>query len=65
MEEFGTAVEDSGTGGCQPKGLGGVLQGGGTGGAAIRFGGVGAEPLNGTVPRKLPTRSCKVDNRWT
>ena len=51
-----------GTGGFQPKGLGGVLQGSGTGGAYIMVRYVGADPLHGMGPGKLPTGGCKVDN---
>ena len=59
---MGTAGEYSGVGGCQPKGLGDVSQGGGTCSAAIRVGDVGADPLHGTVLGKLPTRGCMKNN---
>ena len=62
MEYIGTAGEDSGTGGYQPKGLGGIFQGSGTGGAAIWVGDVGAEPPHGTGPGNIPTWGSKEDN---
>ena len=60
---MGTAVEDPGTVGCQPKGLGDVFQGSGTCGADFRVGDVGADPLIGTGPGTLSTQGCKADNR--
>ena len=62
---MGMADEDSGTGGCQTKGLRDVLQGSGTGGAAIWVGDVGAEPLHETGPGKFLTRGPKADNGET
>ena len=52
-------------GGCQPKGIGDVLQGGSTGGADIRVGGVGDDPPHGTGPGNLPKRGRKEDNGET
>ena len=43
-EYLGTADEDTGIGGCQPKGLGDIFQGGGTVGAYFRVRDVGADP---------------------
>ena len=63
MKELGTAEEDSGTGGCQPKGLGDFLQGGVTGGADIWVGDMGDDLLNRTSPGKPPTRGRKANNR--
>ena len=37
------------------------FRGGGPGGAAIRFGDVGADPSHGTGPGKLSTRCQKAD----
>ena len=65
MEDLGTVGEDSGTVGCQTKGLGDVLQGSGTDSASIWVREVGADPPHGTGPGKLPSRGCKMYNRET
>ena len=62
MGYFGPADKDPGTGGCQPKGLGGVFQGGGTVGADFWFEDVVDDPPHGTGPGKLSTQGCKADN---
>ena len=59
------ADEDPKTGECQPKGLGAVFQGGGTGGATFWVGDVGAEPPHGTGPGKFPPWVPKEDNGET
>ena len=59
---MGTAGEDSGTEGCQPNGLGEVLQGGGKCGDAILVRDVGADPPHGTGHMKLPIWGLKADN---
>ena len=59
------AGKDSGAGGCQTKGIGDVLQGCGTGGAAIWVRDMGADPPHGTGPGKFPTQGRKADNRET
>ena len=62
-EYLGTADEDPGIGGCQPKGIGGIFQGGGTFGASFWVRDVGADPPHGTGPGKISTRGSKADNR--
>ena len=62
MEDLGTSGKDSGTGGHQPKGLGDVFQGGSAGGYFIQVVDVGADPLHGTGPGKLPAQGFQADN---
>ena len=54
--------KDSGTRGRQPKGLGEVFKGVGSGGDFIWVGDVGAEPPHGMVPGKLPENGRQADN---
>ena len=65
MEELGTAGEDSGMGGCKPKAIRYVIQGGGTGRATILVGDLVADPPHGTGPGKLPIWGRKLDNGET
>ena len=55
-ETIFTNVEDSTTAGRQTTVLGDVLQGGGAGGSSILVGYVGADPLHGKGPGKLPAQ---------
>ena len=65
MKELETVGEDSRTVGFQTKGLGDVLQGGGTCGTSIWVGGVDADPPHGMGPGKPPSQGLKSDNGET
>ena len=54
--------KESGVGGCHPKVIWDVIQGGGTCSDDIRIEDAGDDPSHETPPWKLPTRSCKADN---
>ena len=55
--------KDTGTGGRQPTGLGGVIQGSGAGGSSIQVRDVGADPPHGKVPGKFPAQGRQSDYR--
>ena len=60
-----TAYKDPGTGGCQPKGLGGVFQGGGTVSAYFWFEDMVDDPPHGTGPGKISIEGRKADKGET
>ena len=61
---MGTSNKDSGMGGCHPKGLGGVFQGGSVVGSFIQVRDVVDEPPHGTGPGKLPAQGRQLDNGY-
>ena len=50
-------------GGSIFEGVRTILQGGGTGGVAVRGVDVGPHPKDGASPGKFPTQGCEEDHR--
>ena len=53
-----------GEGGVEPKGVGGIFQGGGTGGTDFGFGYVVDDPPHGLVPGGCSAQGRHTDHWW-
>ena len=65
LEELGVADKDTGLGEVSSEVIRDVLQGGSSGGVALRFGDVGPDPPHGTGPGKFSIQGRAADHRCT